>query len=181
VDPALAGTALSLAARGGDAALFAAYRQRFEASTAPDERRRLLSGLAAFERPEVRRLALAYSLAGPLRPTELFEIPRGGEESEAAAGEAVAWLGEHWGEVTPRMPPDFIPFLAYFGAGCSEERLATVRELLTAPGRRVRGVDERLARVAEQVGDCVRLRRSQGPAVAAWLTAGADDGAPAQP
>jgi alanyl aminopeptidase len=175
VDPSLVGTVLRLAARDGDLALFEAYRRRFEAAATPAERRLFLDALGAFEAEEVRTRALAYALEGPLRPTEIFRIPFTMVDSEAGADRAFAWLREHWEETASRMPPDLVPFLAYFGGGCSPQRLAVAEGFFAAPERQVRGMEEQLRKVGEAVGDCVALRRREGPAVAAWLArSGAD-------
>ena len=79
------------------------------------------------------------------------------------------WLEENWDEFTGKMIPDFVRFLAFLGGGCSSERLAGARELLTGPGREIEGVEVTLGRVAEQVEGCLALREREGEEVAAYL------------
>ncbi|HEX6203944.1 MAG TPA: M1 family metallopeptidase, partial [Thermoanaerobaculia bacterium] len=120
VDPSIAGTVLSLAAIEGDAGLFAAYRARFEADSAPAERDRFLGALGDFQAPQLRERALAYALTGPMRPTEVLTIPRSVGVDDATSDRVFAWLRENYAAVASRMPPDFVPFLVFFAGGCSE-------------------------------------------------------------
>jgi hypothetical protein len=169
VDPSIAGTVLSLAAIEGDAALFETYRTRFEAATGPADRDRFLGALGDFEAPELLEKALAYALAGPLRPTELLDIPASVADGDASADRVFAWLRENYATVAGRMPPDFVAFLVFFGGGCSEERLAAAQEFFGAAERRTPAVDVQLAKLTAAVTDCAALRRREGEAVAAWL------------
>ena len=72
VDPALASTALGLAAIEGDRKLFESYKKHFESAKTPVERGRYLSALGGFEDPEIRKDALGYALSGPIRPDEFL-------------------------------------------------------------------------------------------------------------
>jgi len=169
VDPALAGAALRLAALEGDDELFAAYRRGFEAPRVPDDRGRFLTALASFGDEPLRRRALDYTLSGPLRPDEMGTIPfvlSGGDDGPELV---LDWLGENWAAFTGKMVPDFVRFLAFLGSGCSRERMAETRELLTGAGREIPGVEVTLGRVAEQVEGCLALRQREGDEVAAYL------------
>ena len=169
VDPALAGVALRLAAIGGDEELFAAYRRGFEAPRVPDDRGRFLAALGSFTDGPLRRRALDYTLTGPLRPDEMGTLPFVLSNGPAGPDLVLDWLEENWDEFTGKMIPDFVRFLAFLGGGCSSERLAGARELLTGPGREIEGVEVTLGRVAEQVEGCLALREREGEEVAAYL------------
>jgi cytosol alanyl aminopeptidase len=171
VDPSIAGTVLSIAAVEGDAELFETYRARFEADRGPADRDRFLGALGDFDTPALQEKALAYALAGPLRPTELFTIPASISDGDAASDRVFSWLRDNYATLTGRMPPDFIPFLVFFAGGCSEERLATAHEFFGAPERKTPAVEVQLAKLSEAVRDCATLRRREGEAAAAWLIA----------
>jgi alanyl aminopeptidase len=171
VDPALAGVALGLAARKGDQARFDTYRRHFEASTAPNQREHYLEALGAFEEPAVQDKALAYVLEGPVRPTELFTIPGGVGSTPGGDERMFDWIVGHYEALTSRMPKEFIAFMPFIASGCSAERLARAREFFARPENRVEGTEVQLAKVAQQVGDCVELRRREGESVAAFLRA----------
>ncbi len=169
VDPSLVAVTLTLAARGGDGELFDTFRRRFEAAEIPADRGRFLAALGAFDSPGLEDRALAYALAGPLRPNELFTIARGMGDTEAGAERVYAWATAHFADLTARIPPDFVAFMPFLASGCSAPRLEAARHFFAAPEHRVPGTEEQLARVGEQVTDCVALRRREGPAVAAYL------------
>ncbi|MEO6488136.1 MAG: M1 family metallopeptidase, partial [Thermoanaerobaculia bacterium] len=107
VDSAIATTALGIAARDGDEALFNDLVQRFEAAKLPAERQRFLSALGKFRNPAVRDRALGYVLKGPLRPTEIFVIPGAGKESTEERDRYYRWVTSNYDELTKRLPPAF--------------------------------------------------------------------------
>jgi alanyl aminopeptidase len=169
IDPSLAEVALRLAAIDGDRDLFDAYRRSFEESRVPADRDRYLEALGAFRRPEVRAAAMAYALAGPLRPHELFTIPGALADTEEGHEAMYAWATSHYAEIAARIPPDFVAYLPFIAGGCSPDRLERARAFFAAPEHRVDGTDRQLAKVAEQVGDCANLRRREGGEVAEYL------------
>ena len=59
--------------------------------------------------------------------------------------------------------------MPYFAGGCSAERLAAARQFFAEPGHSVDGTDNHLAKVSDQVMDCVNLREREGAAVADYL------------
>jgi len=169
VDPALAGTALEVAASVGDHKLFERYRKHFEQARSPVERERYLSVLGSFPDAAIQDEALRYSLEGPVRTTEMFAVPFGLPHTEASHDLLYRWLTENYQTVVAKMPPDFRAMLVNVGDGCSTERLEAARRFFTAPDHLVDGTEAQLAKVAERVGDCVRLREREGAAVAAYL------------
>jgi len=170
VDPTLAGTWLSLAARDGDADLWDTFRARFESATVPRERSRYLSLLGDFEEPRLRERALSYSLQGPLRPQEVFTIPRNvAQQGEAEQDEVVDWLLARYDEVVARMPPPSRGWLVFVGNGCSQERWNRVRDFFSADERQVPGMDRRIRRVDDAVADCLAMRTREEEHVRAFL------------
>jgi len=169
VDPSLVGTALGLAAKRGDEALFETYVQRFEESKTPVERGRFLGSIGDFEDPALQRRALDYALAGPLRPTEMFAIPGSVGGSDGGGDRVFDWFVDNYETISSKMPPDFRPFLVGIAGGCSAERLERGREFFTQPDHQVEGTMIQLGKVAAQVEDCVGLRQREGDAVAAYL------------
>jgi alanyl aminopeptidase len=169
VDPALAGTALGLAAIEGDRKLFDGYRSRFETAPTPVEREHYLDALGGFERAELKKEALSYALSGPLRPEEMLAIPQGMVRTERDGDEMLRWLLAHYGELTARMPAMEQAALPFSAGGCSERRLDEARRFFGDPAHQVDGTLANLEKVAQAVADCVRLRAREGPAVAAFL------------
>ena len=170
VDPSLVGPVLRLAALRGDEALFEEYRKRFESTTVPTEREPLLDALGSFREPALRDRALRYALTGPLRPHELFWIPRAMSEDPRHLDQVWAWWQANYDAVASRMPPEYAVYIPYAVGGCSEERVRQGEAFFADPKHSPPGTLKELARVAEAVRDCVGLRAREGEAVARALT-----------
>lgn len=169
-DPAVAGTALQIAARDGDEALFETLRERFETADNPTDRQRFLRALGAFETPELRRRALEYALEGPVRPNEIFTIPFGQRVTEEDRDRVFRWTVGHFDDLAERVPPMILDFLPRMAGGCSPERLRAAEEFFTADSRRTESLAKTLAKVRDQVHACVALREREGAAVRRYLT-----------
>ena len=169
VDPALAAVALELAAIGAGEERFKDYQQRLETAETPAMRRGYLNAIGGFDRLELRRAALEYVIEGPLRPNEIF-VPFRAIGSDAAGRElSYRWLTANYDKITSRLPPTFAAFLPFAASGCSAERLAHAETFFAQPERQAPGTAQQLAKVAEQVRDCVALREREGAAVARYL------------
>ncbi|MFQ5767456.1 MAG: ERAP1-like C-terminal domain-containing protein, partial [Acidobacteriota bacterium] len=178
VDAALADVVLGLAAIDGDEELFKAYRKNFEEAREPAVRGRYLSALGRFADVDLQEKALQYVLEGPVRPNELFQIPRGLGRTEAGEARLFTWLTRHFEALSARIPPQFVASLPFFAGGCSSDRLEAARRFFSDPAHQVQGTGRTLAKLSDQVHDCVRLRKREGPAVEAYLRPRRASGAP---
>ncbi len=170
VDPALASAALQIAALGGDPALWETYRKRFEAAENPGERRNFLTALGGFRTPDLTAKSLDYALAGPLRPQEVLALPRGiGGGSEAGREAQFRWMTANYDAILKRVPPMVSVFLPYAATGCSGERLAAGQAFFSDPAHAPPGTEKELAKVTEQVEDCIKLRAREGGRVREYL------------
>lgn len=169
IDPTLAAVALSVAAIEGDRQRFLAYTRGFEEAQAPAERGRYLEAVGSFGDLELQDAALAYALEDTVRPTEMFTIPMSFSDTDAARDRLFAWLTDHFDAIRAGIPPEMQPMLPFFAGGCSLGRLAAAREFFNEPGHTFEGADRALARLTDQVNDCVALRGREGPAVTSYL------------
>jgi alanyl aminopeptidase len=184
IDPAVAGIALRLSAQRGDMPLFKEYRGRFESAKVPADRSRYLAALGSFQTPEVVDATLAYALAGPLRPQEILTIARNLYATPASRPAVWSWVRTNFKTIASRVPPNYTAFLVHYAAGCSTGPLEEARAFFSSPDHDVPGISVELAKLADEVNDCVALRRREEPAVAAFLRApgpGARDTATASP
>jgi alanyl aminopeptidase len=170
VDPGIADAVVSLAAKRGDAAMFAEYQRRLEATDVPAIRRRFLSALGAFEDTALTAKALEYSLSEKVRPTETFEILRGmGQRNEAAAARIFQWMMANYDRISSRVPPPALRFLPMFASGCNAERLAAATAFFGDPKREAPGMDKTLERVGDNVRTCLSLREREGERVNTYM------------
>ena len=89
---------------------------------------------------------------------------------EAGRERVFGWVQASWSALAQRLPPDRVPSLTRYAGGCSVERLEKGRRFFGEPDRRTPAIDAQIARVADQVAECVALRQREGAKVAAWLT-----------
>jgi aminopeptidase N len=165
VDPAVAGTALRVAAVTGDRVLFDEYKRRLEKATVPAERQVLVSALGYFRDPQLVDAALAYALSDSLRLQEMFEVPRGVANWVRTEDRPYRFMEENFEAIKARVPEVVLSFMPQFADGCSEARLEKARAFFAQPAHQAPGTEAQLAKVAEAVQDCVRLRAREGAAV----------------
>lgn len=169
VDPQIATTVLKIASHGGDRALFDEYRKRFESARTPGERSRYLAALSGFHDPKLREEALRYAISGPLRPNEIFAIPLGIGASQAGRDLRFRWFTQNYPAISSRIPPLFVSNLPFMAAGCEADRIAAAKTFFGESRHRVEGTLKELAKVEEQVNDCVKLRSREQEKVARYL------------
>ncbi|HET9317791.1 MAG TPA: M1 family metallopeptidase, partial [Vicinamibacteria bacterium] len=165
VPASLVGTVLRLHALRGDAALFAEYKERFDAAATPAERGRYLFGAGGFRDPAVRAQVLAWALG--LRPNEMGELAGAFRGTPGGREQVFEWVRANFETILGRMPPLFHAALANVAAGCERERVQQAREMFAA--RKVEGADQELAKVGERVEECVALRAREAASVGGYL------------
>ncbi len=168
LDPNLADTVVSLAARYGDHALYERYRAAIDAAPTPQERRRFLLNLASFRDPDLVSRTLDASLGSEI-PTQdvafvymrLFGNPPGRD---------LCWrfLKKHWKEVRGRVPPLMISRLVESTPSLRDSQYAddVARFFKKNP---VAEAARSLKQAAEIFRLNAELRRRTGPAIGRWL------------
>lgn len=169
IDPSLADAALRLAAIGGDVAFYDEIQKRFETARSPVERTRALTTLGSFRDPALLERTLAYALSGPLRPQELRFVSQGIGSDPRGEQRLFEWMTQHYAAIVSRVPPNFAAFMPFYASGCSAQRLEAARAFFASPEHSMTGTQQQLAKVADQVNDCVGLRGREGAAVAKYL------------
>jgi len=133
VDGSVAGTALNMAARESDLALFEEYRARFETTKIPSERMRFLRALGNFRSGALVVRALDYTLSGPLRPQEIFTIPRELADDDELKERTWNWLKRNHWAIVRRIPPFYLSDLPYFAECCDELRAEDAQRFFRLP------------------------------------------------
>jgi hypothetical protein len=170
IDPSMVNQAITLSAIRGDAALFNEYRRRFEAATVPTDRESFLQAIGNFRDPKLREEALAYTLSGPLRPHEIFMIPREMSGTGGQERQILEWATQNYDAIVKRIPPVYVAFLPYVGTSCERDVLDKTKAFFSMPEHTAPGMDAELARVLEAGNDCVGLRSREGKAVERYMT-----------
>ena len=170
-DPQVVGACLQIAAMDGGWKLYNAYKTGFEEAAVPTERQRFLGALGWFRDDTMMKSALSYTLKGDLRPQELFSIPMGiGQSGDHGAEILWTWMTGNYDALMERIPPVFAVYMPYFAMGCTDDRLEAARVFFAEDGPHyMDGQEKELAKVAENVGNCISLRAREGEAVASYL------------
>jgi alanyl aminopeptidase len=166
VPASLRSAALRVRALDGDAALLAEYRKRFEAAQSPTDRSRFLFACVGFRDPAVRAEVLAWALA--LRPQEMGGIAASLRGTPEGRAQVFDWFRANADAILKRLPPPYHPSLANLAGGCESERLAPARALFSE--HKVAAAEEELAKVTEQVDECLALRPREAPGVRSYLS-----------
>jgi len=169
VDVSLAGTALNLAARDGSFELFEEYRTRFETAKVPGDRTRFLTALGKFRNAGLVDRALDYALSGPLRPQEVFTIPRALTEDDELRQRQWVWLRSNYRAIVRAIPPYYMPRLPSFADCCREDWMEEVKNFFSMPETNYPGTREELAKVIDSVSDCSGLKEREEQSVTRYL------------
>jgi len=170
IDPGIADAVVQLAAKHGDAAMFADYTRRLEATDVPAIRRRFLGALGAFEDRALETKALDYMVSDKVRPTEMFTLMQGFNNRDEATGQRLfQWVLTHFDQLAAKVPPPALRFMPMMANGCSAERLAAAQAFFTQPAHAFPGADKTLERVSDNVHTCISLREREGERVTAFM------------
>ena len=169
VDPSMADAALRVAALRGDGERLARYRERFESTRLPTERRALLGALAGFGDEALAREVLAWTLEGPLRAQEIgrlmYAMWRSPERNELL----YEWVASRYADIAARIPDIQQSNLAALMGGCSSGRIEALQRFFEDPDHRPIGIDTELRQVIARTSDCATLRARAGEAVRRFL------------
>jgi aminopeptidase N len=169
VEPALLNTAVTVAARGGDAALYEKYLARSRSASDPEEHYRYLYALASFSDPALVRRTMDYILSPEVRnqDAKLFIARLLGNRD----AQALAWqlLQERWSDVQKKTG-EFVGntvIVGALGSFCDARSLAQVRQFFGT--HKVPDAERTLQQAIERINACVARSEAQSAKLAAWL------------
>jgi aminopeptidase N/puromycin-sensitive aminopeptidase len=170
VDPTLRETALTVAARNGDAQLFDQFLHVYETANSPELQNSALRRLAQFENPALVERALNLAVSGKVRNQDAaIQISI---SLSIAANRAQTWqfIQTHWDQVHAQFTMDMGQRLVgATDAFCSAGSRENVRQFFaTHP---VEAADVSLRHAIESINGCIELRALQEPRLKSWLAA----------
>jgi len=168
VEPSLGQTAITIAARNGDASLFDKLQKIYETSNNPEFQEGALRLLAEFENPELARRTLDYDLSGKVRNQDFaFQLVVG---LRTDANRDLTWnfIKANWekveAELTTNSGGDMVSATASF---CSAEARDDVQNFFST--HKVAATDRALKSAIQRINDCVEFRALQEPKLKEWL------------
>jgi aminopeptidase N/puromycin-sensitive aminopeptidase len=168
VDATLGQTALYIAARNGDAALYDKLQKVFETSTNPEFQEGALRLLPEFEDPALLQRALDYAVSGKVRNQDAaiqFAIALSVDANRDAAWK---YMQSHWDAIQAVLTPEMGNVLVgSTSAFCSAEARDDVKQFFS--NHKVASSDQTLKHSIERIDGCVELRKLQEPNLQQWL------------
>jgi aminopeptidase N/puromycin-sensitive aminopeptidase len=168
VDATLGQTALYIAARNGDAALFDRLQHIYETSANPELQENALRLLAVFEEPALVRRALDYAASGKVRNQDAaiqFAIAL---ESSENRDQAWKYIQENWEKVQAQFTTGMGAMLVgSTGSFCSVEDRDHVKDFFAT--HKVAASDRAFRHAIESINGCIELRALQEPKLKQWL------------
>jgi aminopeptidase N/puromycin-sensitive aminopeptidase len=170
VDPTLGQTALYIAARNGDAALFDRLQHVYETSTNPDFQETALRLLAEFEDPALVQRSLDYAASSKVRNQDAaiqFSIALQADETRDRAWK---YIQNNWDKVHAQLTTETgHQLIGATGSFCSAEARDNVKSFFTTA--RVAAPELALKHAIERIDGCIELRSLQEPNLKQWLAA----------
>jgi aminopeptidase N/puromycin-sensitive aminopeptidase len=170
VDATFGQTALAIAARNGDAALFDQLQKISETSTNPEFQEGALRLLAVFEDPALVQRSFDYAVSGKVRNQDAvfqFAIALQSDENREQAWK---YIQNNWEKVqaqfTTEMGAELVNSTGNF---CTAEGRASVEQFFAT--HKVASSDKSLKHALESIDGCVELRALQEPNLKKWLGA----------
>jgi aminopeptidase N/puromycin-sensitive aminopeptidase len=170
VDATLGETALAIAARNGDAALFDKLQKAAETSTNPEFHENALRLLAQFEDPALVQRSLDYAVSGKVRNQDAafqFAIAL---LIDGTRDLAWKYIQANWEKVQSQLTTEMGGLLVRSTGGfCSVAGRDGVNQFFAA--HQVPAADRALKHAIERIDGCIELRTLQEPNLKQWIAA----------
>ena len=170
VDATLGQTALAIAARNGDAALFDQLQKVAETSTNPEFQEGALRLLAEFEDPALVERSLEYASSSKVRNQDALIQFAIALQIDATRDQAWKYIKGHWDTVKTLLTPELgNALVGSTGSFCSAEARDDVKAFFTE--HKVPSADRALKHSIESIDGCIELRSLQEPNLKQWIAA----------
>jgi aminopeptidase N len=168
VDATLSQTALSIAARNGDAALFDRLQHVYETSTNPEIQEGALRLLAQFEDPALVQRSLDYAATSKVRNQDALIQYAIGLQIDATRQQTWNYIKSHWDVLHTLLTPELGGILVgSTGAFCSADTRDDVQSFFAT--HKVPSADRALKHSIESINGCIELRKLQEPNLDRWI------------
>jgi len=168
VDATLGQTALSIAARNGNAALFDKLQKVYETSTNPEFQEGALHLLATFEDPALVRRSLDYAASGKVRNQDSAVQFSIGLQIDAARDITWNYIKTNWDKVQAQLTTERgAGLVGSTGSFCSVQAREDVKSFFAT--HKVSSSTRSLKHAIERIDSCIEFRSLQEPNLKQWL------------
>ncbi|HEV2135247.1 MAG TPA: M1 family metallopeptidase [Terracidiphilus sp.] len=167
-DPTLRWTALPIAARHGDVALYDRLQHMYETSTNPESQIGALRLLAQFEDPALEERALEYAVSGKVRNQDAAIQLATALEIPTERKLAWSFIRSHWPQIKTLLTPEMGEILVgSAGSFCTAGDRDQVQSFYST--HKVPASSAYLKHAVEQIDGCIQLRQAQEANLKTWL------------
>jgi len=168
VDATMGQTALSIAARNGNAALFDQLQKIAETSTNPEFQEGALRLLAQFEGPALVARSLDYAASNKVRSQDALIQYAIALQIDATRPTAWAYIKGHWDALQKLLTPELgSDLVGSTGAFCTAADRDDVQSFFAS--HRVPDADRALKHAVESINGCIEMRQLQEPNLQKWM------------
>jgi alanyl aminopeptidase len=166
IEPDDLGLVLSVAARGGDAALFDRLERAARASTEQRERVALLGALGNVRDPDLSKRALRLVVDGPFDIMESGALIGGAFGQPALEAQAWAFFKDSYAAISAKVPPFARGYLAFVASNfCTEAQRKDAESFFTPHASSLANGTRMLAQSLESIDRCIARRARSAAAV----------------
>ena len=172
--PELASAVLTVAAQGGDAALYDRYMAELpKLSGRPEDYYRVFYALPEFRDQALVQRTLKFAVSPDVRTQDTAALIGGLIRQPASRDTAWAFVKENWETLTRTLGifQGLPRIVGSVGAFCSSEKSAEVQAFFEA--HPVPGADRVLAQAVERMDNCAAVKARQQATASSWLTSAA--------
>jgi aminopeptidase N/puromycin-sensitive aminopeptidase len=168
VDPTLGRTALGIAARNGDAALFEKLQTVYETAANPEMQESALHMLAVFKDPELTERSLDYAASGKVRNQDAAIQFAYALQADETRDLAWKYIQSHWDKVQAQLTTEMGGYMvSATGSFCSADARDDVERFFAA--HKVAASGQTLKHSIERIDGCIEFRSLQQANLKEWL------------
>jgi aminopeptidase N/puromycin-sensitive aminopeptidase len=170
IDATLGQSALSIAARNGDAALYDQLQKIYENSTNPELQESALNLLTQFDDPALVRRSLDYAASGKVRNQDAILQFASAMQIDNNRDQAWKYIQDNWEKVQAQFTTALGAALVSSTSGfCTSESHSSVEQFFST--HKVPSSDVALRHALERIDGCIEFRKLQEPNLKQWLAA----------
>jgi puromycin-sensitive aminopeptidase len=171
LDPTIASTALRLAARRGDRALFDGLVAAAQKAGTPEEHYRYVNAVSSFEDPALVQLGLERLLKDEIRTQDAEGYLRGFLSNPNASVNRLAWsfVKQHAAAVLPKVSISFgdARMVGSLVSFCDAGMRDDIKDFFTRNARPAAA--RALEQTVERINNCIELKGRQERVLSDWL------------
>ncbi|MCU1291860.1 MAG: family peptidase, partial [Bryobacterales bacterium] len=170
IDPNVAGYILQTAAFYGNVPLAEKFLAVYKASKDVQDRSRLIRAMGVFRDPAALQLGLGAWASGQVPVSEGIIFIGAGRYSESTRKTPFEFVKSHYSEIEKLLPPLGRSSLPLVGNSlCDEQSKNDYQSFFEPRIAAIPGMRRTFAQVVESIDGCIVSKRSEAPAIAAFL------------